>query len=87
MEIPGSNWRDKALCATSPDAAHWAFGDSEDEDEKYGDSRAKAFAVLFCLECPVMMQCKAWVDKHPQEYGVFGGELAHDRNGTTEEDS
>lgn len=77
--MPGSTWRDRALCATE-DLAAKAFGSTEDDEEKYNDEDAEWFTENVCLECPVMMQCLKWVTANPQEFGSFGGLTAADRN-------
>lgn len=75
------NWRMNALCAESPFHAK-AWGDDDDEGEIYNTKDAQWFADNVCLECPVMVMCREWVDNNPQEFGVFGGLTAADRNAT-----
>lgn len=75
-----NDWRKLSLCAQTPALANLAFGDDLDEDEPHSTEDAEWFAENVCLECPVMVQCKAWVDKFPQEFGVFGGTLPSERN-------
>lgn len=82
VAITVSNWRDKAQCSKSPEYAAMAFGDDLDEDELYTSLDAMIFARDVCLECPVMTQCREWVDKNPQEFGTFGGLTSIDRNPT-----
>lgn len=56
-----------------------AFGDDLDEDEPYTSLDAMIFVRDVCLECPVMTQCRTWIDANPQETGVYGGLTPEDR--------
>lgn len=87
MSPSQNDWRNRALCAKAPYLAARAFGDDLDEDEPYSTLDAMEFARDTCLSCPVMTQCREWVDKNPQTHGVLGGLTAFERNGAPEEDS
>lgn len=83
MRASQNDWRKLSLCAQTPALRGLAFGDSEDEDEPHSTEDAEWFRDQICYSCPVMIQCKAWVDEFPQTHGVIGGETAFERNGET----
>lgn len=80
MRASQNDWRKLSLCSQTPALRSLAFGDSLDDEEPHNDEDAEWFRDFVCYECPVMTQCKAWVDANPQEYGVFGGTLPSERN-------
>lgn len=80
MSPSQNDWRSKALCAYTPALQNLAFGDDNDEDEPHSTEDAQWYIDNVCYECPVMVQCARWVDKNPQEFGVFAGLLPSERN-------
>lgn len=61
-------WRDSAACAESdpeiwfPKSSAWSPGHP-----------AWTVPRFICQGCPVLAECRAWVDENPQPEGMFGG--------------
>lgn len=56
----------------------WWFGDSQDEDEEYGDEHAEV-AVRLCKECPIRTECLTQAITFHESSGVWGGMTANQR--------
>jgi WhiB family redox-sensing transcriptional regulator len=63
-------WKDHALCTQTdpeiffPEKSHW---------------KQSIRAKLVCQKCPVQPECLAHALKHNEQYGVWGGKTARQR--------
>lgn len=57
------DWHQQAACRTHPDPDLW-FPTS-------GQHHRAQRAVTICRSCPVLAECRTWVDRHDPPYGIW----------------
>ncbi|MFD8577198.1 WhiB family transcriptional regulator [Streptomyces virginiae] len=70
-----SDWRDRALCRTSPDwnASFFPVGTTAPFRAITADTKE------FCGFCPVRLACAEWALTRNMEFGIWGGLDEHER--------